>query len=45
MKSPLLNGRTLNVLGESRRIRSVGDAFGDSFAPMAVHIYYAGPPE
>jgi hypothetical protein len=45
MKSALLNGRTLNVLGESRRIRSVGDAFGDSFPPMGVHIYYAGPAE
>jgi hypothetical protein len=45
MKSALLNGRTLTVLGESRRIRSVGDAFGDSFAPLAVHIYFAGPAE
>jgi hypothetical protein len=45
MHSPLLNGRTLSVLGESRKIRSVGDAFGDTFAPMAVHIYFAGPGE
>jgi hypothetical protein len=45
MHQPLLNGRTLTVLGESRKIRSVNDAFGDSFAPLAVHIYYAGPNE
>jgi hypothetical protein len=45
MRSALLNGRRLSVLGESRRVRSVGDAFGDTFAPMGVHIYYAGPAE
>ncbi len=45
MHQSLLNGRTLTVLGESRKIRSVHDAFGDSFAPLAVHIYYAGPAE
>jgi len=45
MHQSLLNGRTLTVLGESRKIRSVNDAFGDSFAPLAVHIYYAGPNE
>jgi hypothetical protein len=44
-RSPLLNRRTLRVLGESRRVRPVGDAFGDTFAPMGVHIYYAGPAE
>ena len=45
MHQSLLNGRTLSVLGESRKIRSVNEAFGDSFAPLAVHIYYAGPNE
>ena len=45
MHQPLLNGRTLTVLGESRKIRSVDDAFGDSFPPLGVHIYYAGPAE
>jgi hypothetical protein len=45
MHQSLLNGRTLTVLGESRKIRSVFDAFGDSFQPMGVHIYYAGPAE
>jgi hypothetical protein len=45
MRQTLLNGRTLTVLGESRKVRSVRDAFGDSFAPLAVHIYYAGPAE
>ena len=45
MHQSLLGGRTLTVLGESRKIRSVNDAFGDSFAPLAVHIYYAGPNE
>jgi hypothetical protein len=45
MRQALVNGRTLRVLGESREIRSVRDAFGDSFQPMGVHIYYAGPAE
>jgi hypothetical protein len=45
MRQPLLDGRTLNVLGESRKIRSVRDAFGDSFPPLGVHLYYAGPAE
>lgn len=45
MHQALLNGRTLTVLGESRKVRSVHDAFGDSFGPLAVHIYYAGPAE
>ena len=45
MHQTLLNGRTLTVLGESRKVRSVHDAFGDSFGPLAVHIYYAGPAE
>jgi hypothetical protein len=45
MRQALLNGRTLTVLGESRKLRSVQDAFGDSFPPLGVHIYYAGPAE
>jgi len=45
MSQPLLDGRTLTVLGESRRIRSVRDSFGDSFPPLGVHVYYAGPAE
>ncbi len=45
MRQPLLGGRTLTVLGESRKVRSVRDAFGDSFAPLGVHVYYAGPAE
>jgi hypothetical protein len=41
---PSLNGRTLAVLGESRRVDSVGDSFQDHFAPLAVHVYIAAPP-
>jgi hypothetical protein len=40
---PALNGRTLMVLGESRRVDSDGDAFSDHFQPLAVHIYIAAP--
>ncbi|MEP6893139.1 MAG: hypothetical protein ABI927_05090, partial [Gaiellaceae bacterium] len=40
---PALNGRTLTVLGESRRVDSDGDAFTDHFSPLAVHIYIAAP--
>jgi hypothetical protein len=40
---PALNGRTLTVLGESRRVDSDGDAFTDHFQPLAVHIYIAAP--
>ena len=43
-KVPALDGRTLSVMGESRRLASSGDAFTDSFAPLAVHIYIAPPP-
>jgi hypothetical protein len=42
--APSLNGRTLTVMGESRRVDSVGDSFQDHFAPLAVHIYIAPPP-
>jgi hypothetical protein len=38
---PSLKGQA--VLGESCRVASVGDSFTDTFAPMAVHICYAGP--
>jgi hypothetical protein len=41
---PSLNGRTLMVLGESRRVDSDGDVFTDHFQPLAVHIYVAAPP-
>jgi hypothetical protein len=41
---PALDGRTLMVLGESRRVDSDGDAFTDHFQPLAVHIYIAAPP-
>jgi hypothetical protein len=40
-----LNGRTLTVMGESRRVDAVGDSFQDHFAPLAVHIYIAPPPD
>jgi hypothetical protein len=41
---PALNGRTLSVMGESRRVDSDGDSFTDHFAPLAVHVYIAAPP-
>jgi hypothetical protein len=40
---PSLNGRTLAVMGESRRLDSDGQTFTDHFEPMAVHIYIAAP--
>jgi hypothetical protein len=40
---PGLGGRTLSVMGESRRVDSDGDSFTDHFAPLAVHIYIAAP--
>jgi hypothetical protein len=42
-KVPALNGRTLTVMGESRRLATAADSFTDSFAPLAVHIYIASP--
>jgi hypothetical protein len=42
--APSLSGRTLTVMGESRRVDAVGDTFQDHFAPLAVHIYIAPPP-
>ena len=41
---PSLNGRTLTVLGESRRVDATGDSFTDHFDPLDVHIYIAAPP-
>jgi len=41
---PALNGRTLTVLGESRRVDSDGDTFTDHFPALGVHIYIAAPP-
>jgi hypothetical protein len=41
---PSLNGRTLTVLGESRRVDSDGSSFQDHFDPLEVHIYVAAPP-
>ena len=40
-----LGGRTLDVLDEGRRVAVTGGSFTDSFAPLAVHIYIAQPPE
>src|SRR5439155_25209299 len=40
---PSLNGRTLQVMNESRRLDSVGDSFTDHFAPLSVHLYIAAP--
>ncbi len=40
---PALNGRTLTVLGESRRVDSDGDTFTDHFPALGVHIYIAAP--
>jgi hypothetical protein len=40
---PGLSGRTLQVLGEGRTVTSRGDGFGDTFTPLAVHLYIAAP--
>lgn len=45
MTIPGLNGRPLSAMGEGRRVNSDGDTFTDRFAPMAVHVYIAAPPE
>jgi hypothetical protein len=36
---PSLDGRTVTVLGESRRVDSDGGSFTDHFVPLDVHIY------
>jgi hypothetical protein len=36
---PSLHAPTLTVLGESRRIDSIGGSFIDHFDPLDVHIY------
>jgi hypothetical protein len=43
ISAPGLGGRTLQVLGEGRTVAPKGDAFSDSFAPLAVHLYIAAP--
>jgi hypothetical protein len=40
---PGLNGRTLDVMNEGRRLGAVGSSFSDTFAPLAVHVYVAPP--
>ena len=40
---PGLNGRTLDVMNEARRLGAVGSSFSDTFAPLAVHVYVAPP--
>jgi hypothetical protein len=43
IEAPGLAGRPLQVLNEGRTVTSKGDAFADSFAPLAVHVYIAAP--
>jgi hypothetical protein len=44
--APGLGGRTIDVLDEGRKVTaSTDDVITDSFAPLAVHIYVAAPPE
>jgi hypothetical protein len=31
------------VLGEGRTVTSKGNDFGDTFTPLAVHLYIAAP--
>jgi hypothetical protein len=40
---PGLGGRTLQVYGEGRSVAPKGDAFSDSFGPLAVHLYVVAP--
>jgi hypothetical protein len=40
---PSLNGRTVSVLGESRRVDADANSFTDHFEPLGVHIYIAAP--
>jgi hypothetical protein len=40
---PGLGGRPLQVLGEGRTVTSKGNDFGDTFTPLAVHLYIAAP--
>ena len=43
LSAPELGGRPLAVVGERRVVTSSGDSFADAFAPLAVHLYVAGP--
>jgi len=33
----------VSVFGESRAIPATGEAFGDTFGPLAVHVYIVAP--
>ncbi|HVN62265.1 MAG TPA: hypothetical protein VMT59_13450 [Gaiellaceae bacterium] len=43
ISAPGLDGRPLEVLGESRNVTPANGAFADEFAPLAVHLYVAAP--
>ena len=43
ISAPGLDGRPLQVLGESRSVTPANRAFADDFAPLAVHLYVAAP--
>ena len=43
IQAPGLDGRSVEVLEESRTVGSTGDSFTDGFAPLAVHLYLARP--
>ncbi len=43
IRAPGLDGRPLQVIGESRTVTPKDGAFTDSFAPLAVHLYVAAP--
>jgi hypothetical protein len=40
-----VGNRPLSVLGESRTVPAAGGVVGDSFAPLAVHVYVLPPPD
>ena len=43
IRVPGLAGRPLGVVSEGRQLQARGDAFSDSFAPLAAHLYVAAP--
>ena len=43
IRAPGLDGRPLQVLGESRTVTPKDGSFSDGFAPLAVHLYLAPP--
>jgi hypothetical protein len=43
IRAPGLDGRPLQVIGESRTVTPKDSAFTDAFAPLAVHLYVAAP--